>query len=147
MVWVRCLAGSLWWLLVACLVGCVAQSAETFAYKLYPGAPRPAAELAILRLGDAQAVEIDGRPVSHADWTEVHVLPGRQTVRWQTEFGVSVTVEPSGFATGGSEAHVELEAGRVYVFRADRSHGAGYRMYFWIEDVDGGRVVAGSPKP
>jgi hypothetical protein len=52
------------------LAACAARSSETFAYKLYPGPLRPASELAIVRLGDAQTVEIDGRTVLHADWTE-----------------------------------------------------------------------------
>ena len=145
--YVRRVAEPMCWLLVAVLSGCAAGSAETFAYKLYPGPQRPAAELAILKLGDAQAVEIDGRPVSHADWTEVHLLPGTHAVRWQTEFLVSVMVEPSGFATGGREAEADLEAGRVYVLRSDRTTGPGYRMYFWIEDADGGHVVTGEAKP
>lgn len=147
MVSLRWLAGSTLWLAVAVLAGCAAGSTETFAYKLYPGPIRPAAELAILRLGDAQAVEIDGRPVAQGDWTEVHLLPGLHAVRWQTEFLVSVMVEPSGFATGGQEAAVQLEAGHVYVLRSDRTTGLGYRMYFWIEDADDGQVVAGEAKP
>jgi hypothetical protein len=144
---VRALCWLISFLLAAGLAGCAARSSETFAYKRYPGPLRPASELAIVRLGDAQAVEIDGRTVLHADWTEVHLLPGTHDIRWQTEFGVSVTIEPSGFATGVKETRVELAAGQVYVLRSDRTTGPGYRMYFWIEEAVGGRVVAGKPKP
>jgi hypothetical protein len=145
------LVRSLCWL-TACLMviglaGCAARSSETFAYKLYPGPLRPASELAIVRLGNAHAVEINGRIVVNGDWTEVHLLPGVHDIRWQTEFGVSIMIEPSGSATGGSKARVEMAAGQVYVLRSDRTTGSGYRMYFWIEEAVGGRVIAGTPKP
>lgn len=133
--------------LAAVLLGCASGPAETLAYKLYPGPARPASEIAIVRLGDAAALEIDGRPVSRVDWTEVHVLPGSHRLRWQTEFGASVLVEPSGIAAGGREAEVALEAGRAYLLRADRTTGPGYRMFFWVEEAGSGRVVAGQAKP
>jgi len=135
------------WVCVALLLGCAGRSTETIAYKLYPGPLRTPSEIAIVRLGDAYTLEIDGRPVSQVDWTEVHVLPGTHVLRWQTEFLVSAMIEPTGFATGGREAVVALEAGHVYVVRADRTTGAGYRMFFWIEEADSGRVVAGKAKP
>lgn len=134
-------------LLLGVLLGCAGRSIETFAYKLYPGPARTQSEIAIVRLGDAHEFEIDGRLVSHADWTEVHVLPGSHVLRWQTEFLVSAMIEPSGFAAGGREAAVVLQPGHVYVLRSDRTTGPGYRMFFWIEDAETGHVVAGSAKP
>lgn len=134
-------------LLAAALVGCAAGPAETHSYKLYPGPARPASEIAIVRLGDATQLEVDGRPASQADWTEVHVLPGSHRLRWQSAFGVSVLVEPGMIATGGREAEVALEAGRVYVLRADRTTGPDYRMFFWVEEAGSGRVVAGTARP
>jgi hypothetical protein len=129
------------------LAACAGAPRETFAYKLYPGPARPAAELAVVRLGDAHHVLFDGRPVAQADWTAAHLLPGRHRIEWQSEFGVSVMLEPSGWVTGGDAAEVELMAGRTYVLRADRTTGYGDRLYFWIEDAATGAVVAGEPKP
>jgi hypothetical protein len=117
------------------------------SYKLYPGPERPIFELAVVRLADAGITEVDGREATHGDWTEVHVLPGTHTIRWEREFLVSVLVEGSGFATGGDSAELELEAGHVYALRADRTTGPGYRMYFWIVDETTREVVAGTPKP
>lgn len=133
--------------LAAALLGCAGGPAETLIYKLYPGPSRRANEIAIVRLGDAAALEVDGRPVSRADWSEVHVLPGTHRLRWQTEFGVSALIDPSMIATGGREAEVSLDAGRVYVLRAERTTGPGYQMFFWVEEVGSGRVVAGRAKP
>lgn len=129
------------------LAACAGTPQETFAYKLYPGPARPAAELAIVRLGDAQEALFDGRPVGQGDWSEAHLLPGRHRIEWQSEFGASVMVEPSGSVTGGEAVEVDLVAGRTYVLRADRTTGYGYRLYFWIEDAATGAVVAGEPKP
>ena len=105
------------------LSACAGKPEVPLAYKLYPGPVRPVAELAIVRLGDAQYVEVDGRATSHADWTEVHLLPGEHEIEWQTEFGVSMMIEPSGLATGGDRVEATLRAGHVYVLRADRPRG------------------------
>ena len=129
------------------LVAACASTPETHAYKLYPGPARPAVQLAIVRMDDAMAAEFDGRPVSASDWTEVQLLPGEHEIRWATEFGVSVMVDPRMFVTGGHEARVMLAAGHLYSLRADRTKGPGYEMYFWIVDDTAGQVIAGTPKP
>jgi hypothetical protein len=133
--------------LTALLAACASGPGETHAYKLYPGPARPPAGLAIVRMGDAGRAEFDGRAASGGDWTEVHLLPGEHRIRWQSEFGVSVMIEPSGFATGGNEARVTLAAGHVYSLRADRTTGPGYRIYLWIRDETTGENIAGEPKP
>ena len=127
------------------LVACAALP-ET-PYKLYPGPVQPDSDIAIVRLGDAGAAKFDGRIAARGDWSEVLLLPGEHLIEWQTEFGVSVLVEPSGFATGGNEAKVMLVAGHVYTLRADRTTGPGYRMFFWIRDDTTQQVIAGTPKP
>lgn len=127
------------------LFACATPTHES--YKLYPGPARPLSELAVVRLDDASIAEFDGRVAERTDWADVQLLPGKHQIRWQREFGASVTVEPSGFATGGNSAEVTLEAGHVYALRADRSYGLGYEMYFWISDETTGRVIAGAPKP
>ena len=129
------------------LAACASGPLETHAYKLYPGPVRPAAGLAIVRMGDAGRAEFDGRPASGRDWTEVHLLPGEHTIRWQSGFGVSVMIEPGGFATGSSEARVTLAAGHLYSLRADRTTGHGYQTFLWIRDDTTGENIAGEPKP
>jgi len=133
--------------LAALLAACASGPGETHAYKLYPGPARPATSLAIVRMGDAGRAEFDGRAASARDWTEVHLLPGEHQIRWQSLFGVSVMIEPSGFATGGNEAPVTLAAGHVYSLRADRTKGSGYRIYLWIRDETTGEIIAGEAMP
>lgn len=128
-------------------MACATSPRETQPYKLYPGPVRPAAEFAIVQMGDAGAAEFDGRAASARDWTEVHLLPGEHRIRWQTEFGVSAMVDPAMFVTGGNEASVTLAAGHVYSLRADRTTGPGYRLFFWITDDTSREIVAGEPKP
>jgi hypothetical protein len=132
-----------------CIVAsaCATAPEEAHPYKLYAGPERPLEELAVVQLGNADAAEFNGRLVTRGDWSEVHLLPGEHVIRWQTEFGVSVMIEPTGFATYGTEMTAQLEAGRVYRLRADRTKGVGYRAYLWIEDASTGAVVAGTRKP
>jgi hypothetical protein len=134
---------------IAACAGIAAACAATgsYSYKLYAGPTRPVGELALVRMGDAGVAEFDGRVATRADWTDVQLLPGTHTIRWQTEFGVSVMIEPSGFASGGNSAEVTVLAGHVYALRADRTTGFGYRMYFWILDETTGEVITGTPKP
>jgi len=132
--------------LTSVLACACATNAPAPSYKLYPGPVRPASELAIVHLGDAGTARFDGRVAERRDWSEVQLLPGEHTIEWIHEFGVSVMIEPSGFATGGDRATVTLEADHRYTLRADRTTGPGYRMYFWIVDDATGRVVFGEPK-
>ena len=127
------------------LCGCT--STDHIVYKLYPGAERPDTEIVTLRLGSASEVIIDGRKVDRSDYGTVTLLPGPHKIRWDTWFGVSVLVEPSGFATRTAGHGVELKAGHAYVLKADRTTGHGYRTYLWIEDADSGEVIAGTKKP
>lgn len=131
--------------ILALLGGC--SDSATQIYKLYPGPQRSAQELAIVRLVEVQGARFDGLAASRGDWGEVHLLPGEHQVEWGEEFGVSVMIEPSGFASGSSSEKVDLEAGHSYTLKADRTTGHGYRMYFWIEDDTTGRVLAGTRKP
>ena len=135
--------------MLLCIVAsaCATGPEEVHSYKLYAGPERPLETLAVVQLGDADAAEFNGRLVTRGDWSEVHLLPGEHVIRWQTEFGVSVMIEPSGFATRSTEVIAQLEAGRVYRLRADRTKGLGYRAYLWIEDASTGAVVAGTRKP
>jgi len=122
-------------------------STDDIVYKLYPGPERPATEIVTLQLGNASEVIIDGMKVDRSDYDNVTLLPGPHEIRWSTWFGVSVLVDPSGFATRKSDQVVELKAGHTYILKADRTHGQGYRAYLWIEDADSGKVIAGTKKP
>jgi hypothetical protein len=127
------------------LVACASLPQAT--YKLYPGPARAPAEIAVVRLGDANAAEFDGRVALRRDWSEVQLLAGTHAVKWQTEFGVSAMLEPSGFVTGDAAYEVELLAGHTYTLKADRMKGSTRQMFFWLRDETTGAVVAGSPKP
>ena len=122
-------------------------STDDIVYKLYPGPERPATEIVTLKLGNASEVIIDGMKVDRSDYGSVTLLPGRHLIRWNTWFGVSELVEPSGLATRTAGNGVEQKAGHAYVLKADRTTGHGYRTYLWIEDADSGEVIAGTKKP
>lgn len=127
------------------IAGCA--SSNEYAYKLYGGAPRPDAEVATIRLADAAAARVDDRDVSQANYGYVKVLPGPHQLAWQCVYGVSVMIEPTGFATGEGSAGIELRAGHVYALRCDRTTGPGYETYQWIVDETAGQLVAGEKKP
>ncbi len=139
----------LFWGVFSCagFSACASGPEPVHSYKLYPGQTRPVSELAVVQMGDAGAAEFNGRPVYRQDWSDVHLLPGKHEIRWQTEFGVSVMIEPSGFATHGRRFTVELDAGEVYSLRSGRTTGPGYRVFFWIEEASTGAVIAGTRKP
>jgi hypothetical protein len=120
-----------------------AGSEPVWSYKLYPGPERSHSELAVVQMGDAHKAEFNGRPVSSGDWTEVHLLPGEYTIRWQVRFSVNPFGDTSGFALGGVRGKVRLEAGRTYRIRAERMKGP----YVWIEDSASGAVIVGNRVP
>lgn len=130
---------------VACAASCA--STDQHVYKMYGGAPRPDAELAVINIGDAMGVMVGSRKVSHFDYSSIQLLPGRYPTYWECEYGVSVMIEPSGFATGAQSAEVELQAGHVYSLHCDRTTGYGYRTYQWITDDTEHRMIAGQQKP
>jgi len=137
------------WLFPLLLGGCSA-TAPQYSYKMYLGPVRPASELCTLQLGDAGGARIDERVVHRHDWIEVQLLPGKHTIKWGTEFLVSVMIEPTGFMSRGCEATVVLEPGHVYTLRADRTTAdirGSIRFYFWIYDETMRRLVAGKRKP
>ncbi len=114
---------------------------------MYGGPARPEAELATLHLNRARAAMIDERRVARADYSRVQLLPGSHAIQWLCEYGVSVMIEPSGFATRTASATVELQAGHGYSLHCDRTTGHGYRTFQWILDDTTGLVVAGDKKP
>lgn len=118
-----------------------------YSYKLYPGEALPASALAIVKLSSAYYARFDGLTVERGDYQEVQLLPGAHEITWGKWFGVSVTVDADMFAEGSQSATVDLASGHIYELHADRTHGRGYRMYFWILDKTTGEVVAGVKKP
>jgi hypothetical protein len=127
------------------LGGCA--STDDVVYKLYAGPQRPDTEIATLHLGHASEVIIDGMKVNRSDYDSVTLLPGRHLIRWKTWFGVSVLIEPSGFATRQAGQVLDLKAGHTYILKSDRTTGPGYRTYLWVEDAQSGEVIAGKKKP
>jgi hypothetical protein len=118
-----------------------------YAYKMYGGPERPDADLSVIDLADAAGVMVGNRKVARSDYSKVRLLPGTYPVYWECLYGVSVMIEPSGFATGAKSADVDLRAGHVYSLHCDRTTGYGYQMYQWIRDDTEGRIVAGQEKP
>ena len=127
--------------------GCTSTPVEEHYLKLYPGPVRLDSDIAIVQLGKAYTAKFDGRAVARQDWSGVQLLPGEHSIEWKTLFGVSVMIEPSGFATGGEDAKITLMAGHVYTLKADRTTGNNYRLFFWIVDNTDQQVVAGTPTP
>jgi len=117
-------------------------------YCAHYGAEPSEGELATLEMGAAHEIVIDDRYyVSGGKFGTVKLPAGAHQIWWATGFGVSVMVEPSGYAAFGMVSDVSLEAGHVYKFCADRTTGHGYRVYTWIEDRTTGRIVYGEKKP
>ena len=117
-------------------------------YRAHWGAEPSEGELATLEMGAAHEIVIDDRYyVSGGKFGTVKLPAGAHQIWWATGFGVSVMVEPSGYAAFGMVSDVSLEAGHVYKFCADRTTGHGYRVYTWIEDRTTGRIVFGEKKP
>lgn len=133
--------------LIAAAIASASCSTTQYAYKMYGGPQRPQSELSIIDLHDAVGVMIGNRKVAHSDYSSIQLLPGTYPVYWECLYGVSVMIEPSGFATGARSADVELRAGHLYSLHCDRTTGYGYQMYQWISDDTEGRIVAGQKKP
>jgi hypothetical protein len=127
------------------LSGCATHDGTV--YKLYPGQGKPQSEVATLELFNASSAVIDGLHVSHGDYAKVHLLPGLHHIKWTSVHGVSVLIEPSGFAQQDSQSDIILEAGHTYRLRSDRTTGPGYSIYHWIEDITTDNVIAGHKKP
>lgn len=128
------------------LGGCATSS--DFVYKLYPGPELPDSELATLRFGgDVHEARIDGLNVTRWDYGAIKVAPGRHTISYGAEFGVSVMVNSAMHDAIATSTTIELESGRSYILQAGRTYGHGYTMYLWIEDAETGNVVRGVRKP
>ena len=75
------------------------------------------------------------------------LLAGEYTIRWACLYGVSVMIEPSGWAGAEGSGEVRLEAGHHYTTHCDRTTGWGYETFQWLKDDTTGTVVAGARKP
>ena len=120
---------------------------QEHTYKFYRGPARPAAELATLALGDAMAVRINERQITHSDYTHVEFLPGTYKLEWFCGYGVSVMIEPSGFAGREAAADVELKPAHRYSLRCSRTTGPNYQTFQWVSDDTEGRLVRGTRRP
>ncbi len=142
------------WLLtiLTVLSACATQSDEI--YQGYLGPQRGDAEIATLRLGDADWARVDLIGPEHDDlylnrnqYGAVNLLPGRYQIEWGHTFGFSVMVEPAMLLSFERRETVALSAGHTYTLHADRTYGHGYRVFFWITDDTTGATIAGSTKP
>jgi hypothetical protein len=132
---------------LALTTACAATSTESHSYKLYPGPEQLAIELATMDISGIDGIIVDGLQVKSRDYDKVLVLPGAHRVIIEKGFGFSVMVEPAMHGSFETSLEFYVEAGRSYKVKSDRTHGHGYRIFFWIEDVDSGDVIAGEKKP
>jgi len=134
-------------LLLSILSGCAPGNPKG-VYRAHYGVEPPDSELATLDMGAASELIIDDRYyVSRGKYDTVKLPAGNHRIKWSTWFGVSVMVEPSGYAAFDIASEVSLEAGHTYKFCADRTTGHGYRVYHWIEDRTTGKILYGEKKP
>ncbi|MHB8829979.1 MAG: hypothetical protein ACYC6Q_10690 [Syntrophales bacterium] len=130
--------------ILAIFSGCATDHPKE-VYRSYYG---PESSLAELDMGTACEVFIDDMHyVSAAKYRSVALAAGVHRIRWAVVFGVSVMVDPSGYARYEALSDVNFEAGHQYKLSADRTTGQGYRVFFWIEDMTTGGVVYGAKKP
>ena len=133
-------------LLVVIMFGCA--SVPMGSYRAYTGEDLPDSSLALLDIGRAGSVQIDGMYyIEGSEYSMVKLLPGSHRIEWTTLFGISVMVDPRGIVAFDLKETITLQAGHIYKLRADRTTGHGYRVYMWIEDMSNGSVVAGNKMP
>ena len=118
-----------------------------YVYKMYGGPERPASEIAIVDMGEAVAARVGQRNVDRSDYGQLSLLPGSYPIRWACVYGVSMLIEPSGWAAGEGAGEVLLQAGHRYSMHCDRTTGPGYETFQWLKDDTTGQVVAGVRKP
>jgi hypothetical protein len=126
--------------------GCVSSSKEF--YRGYSGVEQPDAYLALLDMGKADWIKIDGMHFVHGSkYRFVKLLPGKHNLEWSITFFVSVLVDSRGIVEFRVNSTANLEAGHNYIIQSDRTFGPGYRVYIWIEDTSTGCVLVGEKKP
>jgi len=139
-------------MVLALILGCARHG-----YKLYPGAVRPASELAKLKFGTRgpHAIEIDGLRVTRADYQFVELTPGRHEISWRPGLGTSWWETHYDREELSAVVAVLLMAGEEYSVHCDFEYAPAFlfwggepeRTYLWIEDDRNGAVVGGEKKP
>ncbi len=129
------------------LASCAGRTPDVYKGQL--GQASPDAPIATVRAVSAAFYEIDGSRLEHPDpdkyYHEAHLRPGPHAVTLTRWFGVSVFLVPKGYIEPVSGRFtVDMKADHVYELHADRTHGSGFRVYFWIEDATTKEVVAGT---
>ena len=134
--------------ILAMFIGCAADHPKKVYRVPSYGLELPKSSLAELDMGTACEVVIDDMHyVSAAKYRSVTLAAGVHGIRWTVVFGVSVMVDPSGYAGYEALSNVNFEAGHHYKLSADRTTGQGCRVFFWIEDMTAKKVVYGEKKP
>ena len=136
-------------LILAILAGCATRPLPDEVYRGYEGPDLPDASAVTFKWAHAFgacAEVVDDLLPDCSRYGSVKLAPGVHHFQLRRTFGVSVMVDPRMEATYSASFDVNLEAGHAYSFRSDRTYGRGYRVFFWVEDDDTGRVVWGSKK-
>jgi hypothetical protein len=115
------------------------------AFKLYDGPVLGDDQVALLdwQTGGGQVLRIDDHPVDERA-RQAAVLPGRHTIQYLGAYGGSVLRGPAVRRVGPLIARLELQAGHVYLVKAERQGDWRWpSLYLWIEDAPTGAVLHG----
>ncbi len=137
---------SLTLLILGLLSGCATPDKELIAHKGYAGSEIPDESIAIVKLEDAGWAQFGDLRVERPKYNSIKLQPGTYHVAYEVTFGVSYLVDTRMIVSYTAYLPANLQAGRIYKLRGDRTYGYGYRVFFWIED-DSGEVIAGTKKP
>ncbi|WP_116472791.1 hypothetical protein [Zobellella maritima] len=125
-------------LLLTFLSACATAPKEV--YQEVSATDLPETSLVTVEMGDATWAKFNDLHIDGAKYSAVKLNPGTYRIEYSTTFGVSFMVDPRMLVSQAVNMTIDLEAGRTYRLRADRTYGRGYAMYFWIEDTQGNVV-------
>ena len=129
------------------LSACSAKPEEV--YRGYGGPDLPNASLVTVNLKNRaiEWVECNDLRVDGKQYGAIKLLPGTYRIRYRATFAVSYAIDSRGRVSREVTATVVLKAGHTYELRAERTTGHGYKLFFWIEDVQETSIIWGEKKP
>jgi hypothetical protein len=126
--------------------GCA--SAPKQVYQCYSGMELPESSLAVIEMGYANYLVVDGMYyIESSKYSSAKLLPGDHKLKWSMTFYISAAVDPRMRVESTVTEKVDLLEGHTYRIFSDRTYGHGYRTYTWIEDLKTRKVTAGTKIP